>query len=295
MNKVDISKACGHDGIGNKIIKLCSHRIVKSFTRLINFCLQDGKYPLEWKKANISPIYKKDNRQSKKNYRSISLLPSISKIPGKLVFPRLYEFLLDINYLSNFQSGFRPGDSTVNQLSNLYCPYMIYQTLENGQEVRMVFLDLSKAFDKVWHKGLLYKLRNLGVKDPLLSWFRHYLTDRKQRVVIEGQSSSWLNIETGVPQGSVLGLLLFLVYINDINVNVSSTCFLYADDTSLIDIVDDQFNSAIRLIKDLDNISHWCKQWLMDMNLSKCESITLKKKRLQYPHPTLYLDGTALN
>ena len=203
MNKVDISKACGHDGIGNKIIKLCSHGIVKSFTRLINLCLQDGKYPLEWKKANISPIYKKDNRQSKKNYRSISLLPSISKIPGKLVFSRLYEFLLDINYLSNFQSGFRPGDSTVNQLSNLYCPYMIYQTLENGQEVRMVFLDLSKAFDKVWHKGLLYKLRNLGVKDPSLSWFHHYLTDRKQRVVIEGQSSSRLNIEAGVPQGSI--------------------------------------------------------------------------------------------
>ena len=116
LNKVDISKVCGYDGIGNKIIKLCSYGIVKSFTRLMNLSLQDGKYPLEWKKANISPIYKNDNRQFKKNYRPISLLPSISKIPGKLVFTRLYGFLLDINYLSNFQSGFRTGGSTVNQL-----------------------------------------------------------------------------------------------------------------------------------------------------------------------------------
>jgi hypothetical protein len=118
-------------------------------------------------KANVTPVYKKDDHQYKKNYRPISLLPSISKIPEKIVFARLYEFLLEIIFLNDFQSGFRAGESTVNQLT--YIVHKIYEAPEMGKEVCMVFLDFSKAFDKVWHKGLLYKLKSLGVKDPLLS------------------------------------------------------------------------------------------------------------------------------
>jgi retron-type reverse transcriptase len=187
--------------------------IFQKFTNLLNLSFQKGEYPTEWKRANVSPIYKKDDHQYKENYRPISLLPSISKISEKIVFARLYEFLLEIHFFSDFQSGFRPGDSTVNQLT--YIVHIIYQALDMGKEVRMVFLDFTrdftKAFDKVWHKGLLYKLQTLGLKDPLLSWFRSYLTDRKQRVVIDGQTSNWLNTEAGVPQGSVLGPLLFLI------------------------------------------------------------------------------------
>ena len=111
--------------------------------------------------------------------------------------------------------------------------HKIYDALERGKEVRMVFPDISKAFDKVWHKGLLCKLESVGVRDPLLSWFESYLTNRKQRVIIEGQSSEWKNINAGVPQGSVLGPLLFFIYINDITENLETDCFLYADDTSL--------------------------------------------------------------
>ncbi|CAB4010992.1 Hypothetical predicted protein, partial [Paramuricea clavata] len=146
LYKVDITKASGHDGIGNRIIKLCSRGIAKTFTYLINTSLRIGEYPTEWKKANVTPVYKKDDHQYKKNYRLISLLPSISKIPEKIVFTRLYEFLLDIRFLNDFQSGFRPGDSTVNQLT--YIVHKIYEALEMGKEVRMVFLDFSKAFDK---------------------------------------------------------------------------------------------------------------------------------------------------
>ncbi|CAB4038674.1 Hypothetical predicted protein, partial [Paramuricea clavata] len=116
----------------------------------------------------------------------------------KIVYKNLYNFLLAIGYLNDLQSGFRPGDSTVNQLT--YLVHKIYLALENGHEVRMVFLDISKAFDKVWHKGLLYKLKCLGIKGSLLSWFHSYLSGRKQRVVIEGQSSGWGDLEAGVPQ-----------------------------------------------------------------------------------------------
>ena len=136
--------------------------------------------------------------------------------------------------MNPLQSGFRPGDSTVNQL--VYLVHKIYDAFEKGKEVRMVFLDVSKAFDKVWHKGLLYKLESLGVRGSLLKWFESCLSNRRQRVVVDGQTSSWCTIEAGVPQGSVLGPLLFLIYINDITMNIhsdKSNCLLYADNTSL--------------------------------------------------------------
>jgi hypothetical protein len=148
------------------------------------------------------------------------------------------------------------------------------------------------AFDKVWHKGLIHKLENLGVRDPLLSWFRTYLSNIIQRVTIEGHCSPWLHIESGVPQGSVLGPLLFLIYINDICEDVESNYFLYADDTSLLDIVDDPIVSASKLDKDLEKINAWCKNWLMDMNPSKYETITFSTKHLKPIHPNLCLDNS---
>ncbi len=165
---------------------------------------------------------------------------------------RLYNFLLEIHFLNPFQSGFRPGDSTVNQL--VFIIHKIYQALEQGKEVRMVFLDISKAFDKVWHKGLFCKLEFLGVRDPLLKWIKSYLSERMQRIVIDGQSSDWMQIDAGVPQGSVLCPLLFLIYINDITSDLQSDTFLYADDTSLLEVVDDPTLTANNLNNDLERI-----------------------------------------
>ena len=121
--------------------------------------MSEEKFPDAWKLANVTPIFIKDDRQSKVNYRPIFLLDSLSKITEIIVFIRLYTFLLEIEYLNPLQSGFRPGDSTVNQL--IYLVHKIYDAFEKAKEVRMVFLDLCKAFDKVWHKGLLYKLESV--------------------------------------------------------------------------------------------------------------------------------------
>ena len=139
-----------------------------------------------------------------------------------------------------------------------YLVHKIHETLDNGKEVRVVFLDVSKAFDRVWHAGLLYKLQKLGVQDPLLSWIETYLSHRKQRVVIEGQCSEWKPIISGVPQGSVLGPLLFLVYINDITEGLESIPLVFADDTALLEIVDSSpEESACVLNNDLEKISIW--------------------------------------
>ena len=205
---VDVSRACGYDGIGNKILKICADNITNPLCHIINESLSQGVFPSMWKFANVIPIFKKNDRQDKLNYRPLSLLTCLSKICEKIVLIRLYHFLLEIKFLTPFQSGFRPGDSTTNQL--ILISHKIYEALEQGKEVRMVFLDISKAFDKVWHRGLLLKLERLGVRDPLLKWFRSYLIGRKQRVIIDGQSSDWRQIEAGLPQGSVLGPLLFL-------------------------------------------------------------------------------------
>ena len=195
LKSVGVGKACGFDGIGNRILKLCANGISSSFAGLVNHSFLSGKFPDNWKLANVIPTFKKDDRQSKLNYRPVSLPVSLFKIVEKIVYIRLYNFLLEIGFLNPLQSGFRPGDSTVNQLT--YLVHKIYYALEQGKEVRMVFLDISKPFDKVWHKELLYKLELIGIRDPLLGW--SYLSDRKQRVVIEGQCSDWQSINAGVP------------------------------------------------------------------------------------------------
>ena len=169
-------------------------------------------------------MFKKNERYFKDNYRPVSLLPSQSKICKKILFVRLCEYLIDTVFFHPFQSGFRPNHSTTSQLT--YIIHRIYQCLEEGKEVRVVFLDISKAFDRVWHEGLICKLTYLGIDGPLLAWLQSYLSGRRQRVTLGGKYSEWKGITAGVPQGSVLGPLLFLIYINNMVDDVQSEAFL---------------------------------------------------------------------
>ena len=176
LNRLDVSKACGADGVSNRMLKLCMNGLGKSLTKLINTSFVLGQFPSAWKLANVLPLYKTENRQFKNNYRPVSLLSCLSKITERLVFNRLYSYLESIGFFYRFQSGFRPGDSTVMQL--VYIVHRIHEALDRGNEVRAVFLDISKAFDKVWHEGLLLKLKRLGVDDALYKWFECYLSGR---------------------------------------------------------------------------------------------------------------------
>ena len=173
-------------------------------------------------------IHKKDDPKNKSNYRPISLLCNISKIFERLV-PKLYSFLQHNTLLSSNNSGFHSGDSTINQLTSI--THIIYKAIDKGKDIRVVFLDMSKAFDKVWHKGIVHKLKCKGVSGSLLMWFESYLEGRRQRVVIDGSFSDYQPVKAGVPQGSILGPLLFLVlekiYISRIRLMIEYGNVLY--------------------------------------------------------------------
>ena len=184
----------------------------------------------------------------------------------KIIFNQLYTYLHTNNLITKNQSGFRPGDSTTNQL--LFLIDEIHQAFDCTQsfEVRSVFLDISKAFDKVWHEGLVFKLERNGISGSLLKLFQNYLNDRNQRVVLNGSFSEFFSIESGVPQGSILGPLLFLIYINDLEKNIKSNIIFFADDTMLFSIVEDPLICASDLYHDLDVINKWAYQWKLEFN-----------------------------
>ena len=208
----------------------------------------------------------KESRQSKKNHRPRSLLPICRKILEKIIFDVIYKHLTDNHLLTPNQSGFRPGHSTINQL--LYITHKIFTAFDYypSRETRAVFLDISKAFDKVWHDGLIFKLESYGITALLLGLINSYLANRYQRVILNGMCSKWSKIRAGIPQGSVLGPLLFLVYINDLVDNISSDAKLFADDTSLFTVVYDENIATEQLNRDLKIIVEWAYQWKMQFN-----------------------------
>ena len=176
----------------------------------------------------------------------------------------------------------------MNQLTflcNILC-----QALDANKEIRVVFCYISKAFDRVWHAGLLRKLEAAGVTGKFLNLFKNYLFDRRQRVILPGVHSDWSKIFAGVPQGSILGSLLFLVFINDIVNEIDSCIRLVADDTSLYIIVDDPVASAERLNVDLIKILQWAETWLVTFNPNKTESLIISRKINKPLHPSLYMN-----
>jgi hypothetical protein len=209
-----------------------------------------------------------------------------------VVYLHLYRYLKEENLLTWKNSGFKELDSAINQL--LYITDKIHKALEEGKEICLVFLDVFKAFDKVWHSGLLHKLRCMGVEGNLFDWFCDYLSNRKIRVVINGQNSDWIPTDAGVPQGSILGPLLFLIFINDITLNIESDIHLFADDTSLMDIIDNHLLSYSKLNRDLARLSTWSKKWLVTFNATKTVYLQVTRKHHPSPKPMLLLNGQPI-
>ena len=266
IRKLNPNKAAGSDGISGQMLLICDSSAVLPLKLIFHNILEASIYPNMWKLANVTPIFKKDDKQLVKKYRPISLLPICGKLFEKIIFTSLYSYLNNNSLITQHQSGFRPGDSTTNQL--LFLVNEIHEAFENPKslEVRAVFLDISKAFDKFWHHGLLFKLKQNGISGKLLNLFESYLHNRKQRVALNGFFSEYALVESGVHQGSVLGPLLFLVYINDLQKNIKSNVNFFADDTMLFSVIKDPQLSASDLNHDLEVINQWAYQWKMAFN-----------------------------
>ena len=219
-------------------------------------------------------------------------MSNLDKALERLVFKYSYNHFLDNNILTSFQSGFRPGDSTVNQLTYLYDTFC--HALDSGKEIRVVFCDISKECGRVWHSGLIQKLNAAGTGN-LLQWFTSYLKHRKQRVVLSGVKSIWNYIKAGVPQGSILGPLLFLLYINDIVTEIRSNIRLFADDTSLYIIVDNPDSAAEIFNTDLNKILKWAKSWLVKFNPNKNDSLIISRKINKTDHPPVFMSNQEID
>ena len=290
---LNTKKAHGPDLISVNMVQLCGQHLCEPLKIIFHNILKTGIFPDQWKEANVTPVHKKNDKQIISHYRPISLLPIVAKVLERIIFKHLYKHLISNNLITKNQSGFRPGDSCTNQLLSLVQDIHTAFDHKSCLEVRSVYLDMSKAFDKVWHEGLIFKLKQNGIEGNLLNLFQNYLTNRKQRVVLNGMESNWGEIKAGVPQGSVLGPLLFLIYINDLEEGIKSSVKFFADDTSLFSVVHDPVVSAEELNHDLDLINKWAYQWKMSFNpdlTKQAEEILFTQKHNSPVHPPIYFN-----
>ena len=296
IQKCSAKKAIGCDEISVAMLHLYASEVAYPLRLIFQQCMTSGKFPDSWKYANVVPTHKNGNRQLKMNYRPISLLPICGKILEKIVFDQVYPFLNVNNLLTNYQSVFRPGDSAIYQLISITST--IYETFEKYDETHALFLDISKAFDKVWHDGLIFKLKCNGISGSLLDFFQNYLQNRYQRVVLNGTVSDWRSINADVPQGSVLGPLHFLVYINYLNDNISSEMRLFADDSSLFIRVEEVNETHEKRIKDLQTVTDWAYQWKMVFNpdiTKQAIEIIFSVKKKKPARPELFFNGVPVS
>ena len=216
----------------------------------------------------MTPIFKKGDRGCPGNYRPISLTSIVGKILEGIIVDRIVEFLEENNLLLESQHGFRRHRSCLTNLIEFF--HGMLQDFDRNRAIDILYLDFQKAFDKVPHKRLMSKVRALGITGAVSNWIEAWLKDRRQRVAINGASSNWIPVLSGVPQGSVLGPLLFIIYINDIDVGIVNRIAKFADDTKLgANVATSESVEMLRL--DLEKLGEWSVKWLMPFNLDKCK------------------------
>ena len=287
-------KSCGIDNLSSYFLKLIAGSLANPITLLINESLNSGIVPSALKIAKVTPIYKAKSKNDFTNYRPISILPTISKILEKVVYKRLYSFIQNFNIFYNKQFGFRNKHSTSHAITKLITD--IVQSNEKKETTLSVFLDLSKAFDTIDHTILLNKLNFYGIRGHALEWFKSYLTDRTQFVTFNDKQSNYMDITCGVPQGSVLGPLLFIIYTNDLP-DCLSHCetILFADDTTIYESSTDVKYLYTNMNKNLENLSDWFKSNKLSLNISKTNYILFTNSKTNVEHFKLHICNTQID
>ena len=272
LNATNPNKSAGPDEIPSRILKELSEVLAEPLTILFKFSLQSGKLPDEWKTAHVTPIYKKGGKSKAENYRPVSLTVIICRILESLIFQVVIDHLMKHDFISQHQHGFLPKRSTVTQL--LETLEIWTKELDKGNGMNILYCDFRKAFDSVPHKRLINKIRSFGIDGPLLKWIEDFITGRKQCVRVNGKLSSWETVTSGVPQGSVLGPLLFVLFINDLEDAVSCGVKLYADDTKIFAIVNNDTDSK-EFQKQINSLYQWSTTWQLKFHPDKCHILKI--------------------
>jgi len=283
IKNLKTSGSPGPDKITARLLQEVAWDISPVLTILFRKSLAEGTVPEDWRKANITPIFKKGKKTDPGNYRPVSLTSICGKLMEGHIKRELTSHLKKHRLIRDSQHGFMPGKSCATNL--LHFLEVLTKAADAGENVDVIFLDFSKAFDKVPHCKLLSKLEGLGVKGKTLTWIKNWLAGREQRVIVNGQESPWEEVKSGVPQGSLLGPVLFSVYINDIDLLVELITLLikFADDTKLANTIRCDEDRQ-RLQDCLDALMEWAAKWGMAFNTAKCKVMHIGRQNPRYPY-----------
>ena len=276
-----MSKASGPESIPNIVLKTCSTQLAPAITHIFNLSVNTGVLPEDWRNANITPIFKKGNKHEAANYRPVSLTSVCCKTLEHIICRHILNHLDKHHILTSLQHGFRSGHSCESQL--IITMEDIMRRYDQKKQIDLVILDFSKAFDTVPHRKLLHKLNNYGIQGNILRWISSFLMDRQQRVIVEGEASSKCTVDSGVPQGTVLGPLLFLCHINDLPLHVTSQVRLFADDCLLYREINN-YADHVALQEDLISLEGWATNWGMKFNATKCYLMSIHRSNSPSSH-----------
>jgi len=268
LQRLAPDKSPGPDGIHPLLLKECASMVAAPLSAIYTRSYATGELPAEWKTANVAPIFKKGSKTDRTNYRPVSLTSVPCKIMESLIKEKLVRFLEDSSAVTQSQHGFMTGRSCLTNLLESLESWT--KALDEGYGIDIIYLDYRKAFDSVPKRRLLERLRSQGISGKLLGWIESFLTSRTMRVGVRGTYSRWMDVVSGVPQGSVLGPLLFLLFVNELPSWIVTNIKMFADDTKLWNKVESVADSQ-KLQGDLDRLMDWSDKWLLQFNAAKCK------------------------
>jgi hypothetical protein len=284
-----IGKASGPDGIPPSVLAKAADELAEPIAQLFRKSLAAGQVPDEWKTALVTPVFKKGSKSSANNYRPVSLTCIICKTMEKLVREQILDHLQKNNLITKNQHGFVPGRSTITQL--LECLDIWTSILDEGGTVDAIYMDYQKAFDSVPHQRLLAKISSLGIRGNVRNWIQSFLSGRRQKVVVGGAQSKEADVTSGIPQGSVLGPILFVMFINDLPENIKTNVKMFADDTKLYTRSDIEGN-VTELQEDLNRLQEWSDKWLLKFHPEKCSVLKIGREKSE---ATYYMNKKETN
>ena len=291
LEKLDVYKSVGPDGIHPRVLKECAMELAVPLTAIYRRSHVDGRAPKLFKQANVVPIFKKGCRATASNYRPISLTSVPCKVQESIIHDAILTHLKNENLIAPEQHGFLPRKSCTTNL--LECYEIMSEAMARGVPIDVIYLDFCKAFDIVPHLRLLHKLKAYGVGGQLLKWITDWLTTRKQRVVFGENVAEWKDVLSGVPQGSVLGPLLFVIFINDLVESLHNKMNMYADDSKILGKAGSA-EDCKRLQEDIDKCVKWARTWLMKFNTAKCKVMHVGKGKKKSTHAYTMPDGAGI-